>query len=264
MKNIAKGALLAVIACAATTLFSCQKNKMPPTGYTHDLGFSSDKLIKIGQEAIVYDSSALNDSFHYLNPPTNRVYIWTISPDSHCASLSGKSKNGIADIIFSCPGTYKVSAKIYDSLSKNLLGHTDTVQITVTAETLHQFEPALAGDSLIATSATAFMNSDTSQQFIVFVNFSTAKTYDYSSPYTQIDYTGSRINNGLNLIFSDSVRLNSYPLAWGYGTTGKVVEFIALDGFVLGEPSRLNYTWLGVTHSISITVINIYGQVVLN
>ena len=222
------------------------------TGFSDLLGSPTDKTIKVNQHIILYDSTTLTDSALYLNPPATWLYKWNITPADDQAVFTGAYQHGRAEVAFNQSGTYQVQADIYDSLGQRQLGHTNEATIRVTTDTLYQFQALQSDDQLIAYVGPAWPSgSDTS---VLAISFSTTKTYNYASPYTGIEVSG----NGYSLIFADSVKLLSFPFAYGYGVTAPVTEtlFFALTP---GTPMPLSITWLNKTWSGSVTVSNPNG-----
>ncbi len=142
--------LSAAILLLAT--YSCRKTSSNP-GDVHHLGLFYPSTIWINQAQQVYDSTTLKDSADFLHPPTNRIYEWLITPDNQAAVLGGSFKNGFADISFTRSGTYQITANIYDSSDHKLVGHTNSVIIAVTTDTLRPTEPVNPTDQLTITSS---------------------------------------------------------------------------------------------------------------
>jgi hypothetical protein len=191
----------------------------------------------------------LTDSGLYKHPPANKLYKWNITPADDQAAFTGAYQQGKAEIGFNRSGTYQVQADIYDSLGQHLFGHTNEATIRVTTDTLYQFQALQPDDQLIAYVGPSWPTApDTS---VLAIYFSTTKTYNYASPYTGFVLSGV----GYSLNFADSVELNSFPLAYGYGVTAPVTEqlFFALTS---GTPMPLSITWLNKTWSGSVTVNN--------
>jgi hypothetical protein len=213
------------------------------------LGSPTDKTIKVNQQIILYDSTTLTDSGLYLHPPANRLYKWTITPADDQAVFTGPYRQGRAEIVLNRSGTYQVQADIYDSLGQHQLGHTNEATIRVTTDTLYQFQALQPDDQLIAYLGTNWaIAPDTS---VLPIYFTTTKTYDYASPYTGFIISGV----GYSLNFADSVELNSFPLAYGYGVTAPVGEQLFFE-ITNGAPMPLSITWLNKTWSGSVMVSN--------
>ena len=82
----------------------------------------------------------------------------------------------------------------------------------------------------------------------------TSKQYDYYSPYAHLDYTSNHSTNQYSFIFLNTVSLNGYPFAVGYGIKENISGTIDLEGLTIGVPAALNITWLGTTYSGTVTL----------
>jgi len=219
----------------------------------NNLAFLAASKLKINQATIVYDSSgALRDSNSTPVTPPSRYYNWEIIPNNGCDSILGDTNRAMISVAFRCSGTYLITAKIYDSLTHNLLGSTDTTTITVISDTLHPVQPIRDDDTLNLRVGITGVNNE---RWISLILEST-KLYDGFSPYTQFDYTSSVTQNNYSFIISGAV-LTTYPFFPGVeGTTDKVVSWIDLKGMSYGVPSTVSITWLGRRYTIELTLLN--------
>ncbi len=243
------------------TIFACKKdtsslNNQSVSNDNLAFSFPSENKIRINQAVIVYDSSQIKDSIDFVLPTPNKYYEWEVMPNA-CDSITGNK--GITGFIFHCSGTYSVTAKIYDSLTHNLIGTTDTLEINVTTDTLHPTQEIKPDDVLNIQTGITKIYSDTSllpNEVNVYLNLLSTKTYDNYSPYLQFDYVSNINTNNYNYTFSD-IRLDTYPIAnVPYNATDKVNGWIDLKGLSYGVPANLSITWLGITYMGTITLLN--------
>ena len=248
MKKISFVVMLALIAGA------CRKQGVDNSD-THLLGFFSDRLIKIDQTAEIYDSTAFKDSIDFVRPPSNRTYVWHVSPDNGGAVWGGYFANGLATVAFSRPGIYQVNADIYDSSSHNLAAHTNTVSVQVGKDTLFPYYRIDPDDVLVIrpgffTTRSGAGPAVPGMQLIC----STTKTYDYSEPYLQLVNTSSVGNNDYSFVFSDSLRLATYPFTIGYNFQTPVQGVLEMPGFTAGMTAGIHIIWLGQRYSGTMTL----------
>jgi hypothetical protein len=231
----------------------CKKDQHNVNGPINGLNYQGDKTIKVNQEVTIIDSTAINDSALYNYPPGNRLYKWTIDPTDDHAVFSGAYTHGIANIIFNQPGNYQISAVIFDSLGQHQLGQTTAVLIQVLKDTLLPAVPLQPSDTLVFFANTYQLTPDS---FYVFLSYSTVKSYEYVWSHNGVIMTGN-VGPGISLTFSDSVTLNSFPFAYGYGTTGTPSGVIGVaGGFFNAAPAPLSITWLNKTYTGSMSVNN--------
>lgn len=256
--------LLVIVAVIALTTFACRKE----TTLLNDQNLNNDNLaflflaenkIKINQAITVYDSTLIRDSIDFVSPPSDKYYEWEIIPNNGCDSVRGDKNKGITSFIFYCSGTYLLTAKIYDSLTQNLIGTTDTLEINVTSDTLHPTQQIKENDILNIRPSIAKRYSDTSllpDEVWISLVISSTKHYDNYTPYINFDYTSNINANDYSYVFKD-VKLDSYPFAFGaYGTTDIVWGDIQMHGLSYGVPANLNITWLGTTYTGTVTLLN--------
>jgi hypothetical protein len=228
----------------------CKKDQHNVNGPMNTLTYQGDETIKVNQEVTVFDSTALHDSALFVYPPGNRLYKWTINPTDDHAVFSGAYTHGIANIIFNQPGNYQISAAIFDSLGQHQLAQTTAVSIQVLKDTLLPAVPLQPDDTLVFTVNTDLLTPDS---FYVFMSYNTVKSYPYISWHNGVTMTGN-VGPGISLVFSDSVTLNSFPFAYGYGTTGTPSGVIGAAGLSKAAPVPLSITWLNRTYSGTMSV----------
>jgi hypothetical protein len=152
-----------------------------------------------------------------------------------------------------------ITAKIFDSLTHNLIGSTDTLEINVTTDTLHPIQPIKQDDILNIQTGIVKVYSDKSlppDEVNVYLNLLSTESYESYSPYLQFDYISTVSPNNFNYVFSD-IKLTSYPFSPGtYDVTDKVYGWIDLKGLSYGTPANLSITWLGITYRGSLTLLN--------
>jgi hypothetical protein len=225
------------------------------------LAFIYGNQVRIDQACIIYDSLFIKDSTDFFFPPGGRLYEWKTIPDNGCGSLTGYYKNGLPTFIFHCAGTYGVTATIYDSLTKEQIGHTDTVYLTVSTEILQPFQAIQSDDTLTVAPwvikgyphATA-VSLGPAEPYIR-LTMATSKLYDYSYPYTTFDVTTTSSAGNYSFVFNKII-LPSYPFAIGGGNNKWVYGTIELKDLHPGTPAGISITWLGKTYTGSITLVN--------
>ncbi|HEY6899060.1 MAG TPA: hypothetical protein VI233_00395 [Puia sp.] len=236
---------LSLILTIALLICACKKHAAD-NSEIHLLGFQSDRSIKINQIAIVYDSTILKDSMSRFNPPTTRLYMWKISPDNGAATLGSAYNYGLATLSFSRSGSYQVMADIYDSLTRKLVAHTNTVTVQVGKDTLFPYYRVFPDDVLTIRPGPYNISNGQDFNFTgMQLIYSTTRSYVYSEPYLQPVYAVYRNNNSYSFIFSDSLRLMTYPFVWGYDSGSTVNGVLSLPGFTNGMTIDLNIVWLG-------------------
>jgi hypothetical protein len=211
--------------------------------------------IKVNQAIMIYDTTVFKYGSDSTSIYPNHVYKWTISPTDDSAVFSQNYQFGYAEIIFNHPNTYKISAQIYDSLGQRLISHTDTVSVTVTADSLHQYQAVYPDDTLLITMGAYAPGSQS-----VDLNMSTSKSYllgtwapsPVSGQATVFPIATSDISFGI--CFSDSVALATYPFAYNYGGYGPVTTTFLLGEFFVGVPAPFSITWLNKTYTGTITL----------
>jgi len=258
-KSIKK--LILPITLITIILFSCRKEAIQRNLGTDNLGFLTERIIKINQAVLIYDSTEITDSIDFVIPPTDKYYEWKVTPDNQCDSIVGSSNKGIVEFIFHCAGTYLVTANIFDSLTHNLIGNTDTAVVKVTTDTLYTAQHIYADDVLnmrpgIVKTWTAPHDPSNSPPDEIYIQLvlSTTKLYDYYTPYIQFDYTSNNNTSQYSYVFANAIRLNSYPFAFGYGVKDKVWGTIDLKGLTIGIPVTLSVTWLNITYTGTVTL----------
>ncbi len=242
---------LPVLIFAGLTMFSCKKHADDPPG-AHLLGFRSDRLIKINQIAIIYDSTAIRDSIDFIKPPTSRLYEWKITPETNAAVWGGSYKNGLGSVAFSRSGNYQVMANIYDSATHNFLARTNTETVRVGTDTLFP-SYSIYADDVLKISPGFFTESINGGPRTVGLQLicSTTRAYGF---YVDFQRTSSTGNNNYSFVFSDSLRLTTYPFTAGYNGTTQVQQALDLPGFTSGMTVSLNITWLNKVYSGTLTL----------
>jgi len=221
--------------------------------------FLAENKIRINQAITVYDSTLIRDSIDFVSPPSDKYYKWEVIPDNGCDSVQGDKNKGITSFVFHCSGTYLLTAKIYDSLTQNVIATTDTLEINVTSDTLHPTQPIKEDDILNIRMGIVKSYSNTSfppNEVWISLVLSSTKFYNNYTPYINFNYTSNINVNDYSYVFRD-VKLNSYPFAFGaYGTTDIVWGELDLHGLSYGVPANLSITWLGITYSGTVTLLN--------
>jgi hypothetical protein len=235
-------------------LFSCRKNNEPlPIHLLGTNGYGSTLMIH--QALIVYDSTAITDTGLYLHPPANRIYSWSVSPDSAGVRITGNYLNGEPEVSFNHSGVYMLSARILDPVSSREVAKTDSFVIVVTADTLYPEVALLQSDQLTLNTlipitpdtATAPESSSTINQFLL--QFVTTGGYPANSGIPcQVSQA-----NGVYIAFSDSATLPSYPfLYWGNGTV-PAVSGAFIQNFTVGSTQPFSVAWFNQTYTGAIS-----------
>jgi hypothetical protein len=241
--------LLAVFAGVG---LSCHKQAQPPASHLLGNFYQQNQGLFIGQAAEPYDSTALNDSLLIVQPPTDRIYRWIISPDSGAAVLGDDYLHGRAQLIFKAAGTYQVSAVIYDSATNKELARTNTMSFQVGPDTLYSQTPMAKNDQLsIGANGYSYTGGDNvPDDYQLGLSFTTTGTY-YSNDV--IPYTVST-DNGITISFSDSASLQGYPYYSGWA--GPIESFVTLPKIPVGTTEAFSVVWLGVTYTGAISRTN--------
>jgi hypothetical protein len=241
------------------SIMACKKDASSPAGI-NILKDYDQSVVKVGQRISFYDSTAIRDSIDFVDPPGNHLYVYTVKPDDHSVSFGGDYQKGIGTMLFSHAGTYDISAEILDSATHKRVGGTRSLVITVSTDTLHDAQAIDRSDSLTFYGIATY--KDGTGQPILELVMSTAKEYDYNQPYAGIDYKITPDAGGFSVLFSDSVRLYSYPYAPEGGIHSKVQEGILIP-YSPGTTQQLKITWLDKTYSGTFTTDN-NGKVRIN
>jgi len=246
-------------------VYSCQKQRdlREQNISKHLLETEDDSIIKKGQAVKIYDATALNDSESLVNPPNDKYYEWNVLPNDGCLSFWGAYKYGLASITFHCSGKYEIFANIYDSASKAMIATTDTLELDVTQDTLYSAQQIKSDDILNLRPGIVKVwrdphssTTDPPDEVYIQMIYSTTNEYEYNSAYNYITYAPSVGPNNYSFIFSDSVKLGSYPFSNGNGFFNPVQGAIDLKGLQSGIPANLAIGWLGKTYSGKVTLID--------
>jgi hypothetical protein len=230
------------------SLPACKKNQQSNPLQDELVSAWDQTTIKIGQEVILYDTTFLHDSLSFDAPPGSRLYKWSTSPDGEETFANQQYERGEAYLSFRLAGTYQISAAIYDSLGQHLIGHTNTLSIQVTSDTLQPAEPLQQNDTLIMHFTTSSIVGPA--PFLSF-SYQTAKAYPAGST---VDFRAA----GGNFVFHDSARLSSYPFITSSGPAAApiVSGTWQLGGMTPDTPFPLNIVWEGNSYSGSVTISN--------
>ncbi|MBS1661649.1 MAG: hypothetical protein JST68_11440 [Bacteroidetes bacterium] len=232
------------------TLLTCACHKSNDSN-EHLLGTRYDRLIKLNQATIIYDSTALRDSADFADPPTTRVYDWKISPNDGCSIFWGnKSINGIATISFRKSGVYRIAADIHDSLTNRLIAHTNTMTIQVSRDTLYT-DYGISPDDILKISPTLLSSKGGLYDGMQLV---CTTTRSYREPYLQLTYEKSIGTRSYSFTFSDRLHLFSFPFTTGYNNPMPGETVLELPGFTNGMTANLNIVWLGIPRTGTITL----------
>lgn len=154
-------------------------------------------------------------------------------------------------------------ATIFDSLTHNRIGNTETVEVKVTTDTLYPAQPIQEDDVLnikpgvVKTWTSPHDPSNNPPDEIdIQLGLQTSKLYDYYSPNTQLAYESIVSNNSYTFNFANAIKLISYPFAYGYSVRTKVDGGIDLKGLIVGVPAKFSITWLNIKYTGSVTLIN--------
>jgi hypothetical protein len=257
--------VLAVFACLL--FYSCQKDvdsKIQEDIRQHVLETEDETVIKVGQAIAINDGTALSDSASFVNPPTNRYYEWHILPNSGCVTVWGKYKYGKANITFNCSGRYQVSAAIYDSATRKKIATTDTMQIEVTKDTLQGSQPLHPTDVLWLQaqiskgwSDQAYATGSPADKIFLSFGGKTAESYEEFDWGNRVPVSYKQVGSYHTFVFSDSVKLSSYPFARYRSYFRPVNIALGLQQEIKpGIPVNLSITWLGSTYEGKLTLLD--------
>jgi hypothetical protein len=258
------------IAISFSSIFlSCNKNQGSPISFAtiNHLQYDAEYVVKIGQAINFYDRTALNDSLSYVQPPTERYYEWAVLPDNGCVTFWGDFKHGKPDVKFNCPGRYQIFGSLFDSASQTQIGKTDTLIIDVNNDTLRSSQTVKANDELSVTASLSktwydvqpsdpFPPTRPADEVSIALGLETNEGYEYNSYCIEIPVESSISNNNYSYIFSDSVKLITYPFAVGLGLFNKIQEGITIRGLQFGVPADLSIAWLRKIYTGKITLLS--------
>ncbi len=256
--------LMGILILISTIFISCKKNTNGDNKVISQMGYitqynSTDTNIKINQAVALFDSAAIMDSIDWIKPPTKNYYEWSVTPNNGCYTINGNKNLPIVKFQFLCAGIYRISANIYDSLSHELIGKTNTTQVYVSSDTLYPTQAIKLNDILmLRTNVTKTWNapnhtSSPPDNIYVQLMYKTTATYNYFR-YLQLQYKTNIDLNSYSYVFADSLRLISYPFAHGETSLFSAEGVIEFSGLTIGVPANLNITWLGKTYSGTLTL----------
>ena len=251
--------LLFFTAIVTFALGACRKessNAVLDTAHNNiRFAFMHHNRIKVNQAIAVYDSTFIKDSIDFVSPPTDKYYFWEVIPANGCDSVM--DNKGITGIAFKCSGTYFITAKIYDSVTQDLIATTDTLEINVTSDTLYPSQPVLANDTLQIQTGLAKSHSATGDEVWLYLNVRTTQMYINNNPNDDLDYTSNITAGSYSFVFSNEIRSNSYPFNWTpYDAAFDKSCWISIKNLSYGVPALLSITWLGITYTGTITLID--------
>lgn len=233
-------------------LCACRKQSDPvienSTTITH-LNIK-DITLKINQGMWFFDAdySSFPDSLYY---EPGKYFDWIVTPNTGCDSLVHNFFNpedGAGSIIamFHCSGNYQLSANIYDSITKELIGTTDTANITVSSDTLFETQPIQPNDVLNITPEYVSSSPFNSDSLDIAFQIQTTQIYKFTQP-TIINYTYKLEGDNCTYSFSN-LWLTSYPMLYYPETTNKVWTSIGIP-FYTDSVRYINFIWLGKKYS---------------
>ncbi len=251
--------LLLFTAIITFALGACRKessNAVLDTAHNNiRFAFMHHNRIKVNQAIAVYDSTFIKDSIDFVSPPTDKYYFWEVIPANGCDSVM--DNKGITGIAFKCSGTYFITAKIYDSVTQDLIATTDTLEINVTADTLYPVQQLKSNDTLQIQTGLAKSHSATRDEVWLYLNFGTTQKYLHHHPSEPMDYSSNITAGNYSFVFSNEIRLKSYPFCWiPYGAAFNMPGWIDIRNLSYGVPALLSITWLGITYTGTLTLLD--------
>ena len=237
------------IFTAAALFVACRKESLSATHYLADGEVS--RSVSIHQALFIYDSTALRDSLEFVDPPTGRLYRWTVLPDSMGVHITGDYLHGEPVISFDQSGVYDLSAKIYDSATNKLLAHTKTFTIDVTTDTLYPSSNIPVTDQLtISCYSYGHGTNDTAAlDYGFFLTMVTTNSYGAASVIPW-QLTSS---NGIRIAFADTTSLSTWPFN-PYGTANlPITTYISVQGIPVDNSEPFSVVWLDHTYSGTIS-----------
>jgi hypothetical protein len=255
VKQIFYPGIFASFFCALGILISCQKQANTPNTQEkelHKLRFESASSGKMNEAFSLYDSTVIYDSASYVNQPKNRIYEWHVMPNNECSQIVGNASWPFVELMFHCPGTYEISANIYDTITHSLVARTEVAKIFVSDETLMPKQKITPGDTLIINPfiRLGYPYNDTSE-FSFYLRLSISTSTVYNGNYS-LEYHSSYGSNHWAFDFSDSINLSTYPFGSAPGAAQWTIE---VSGLRFGIPTGLSFGWLGQTYQGSITLL---------
>lgn len=224
---------------------ACKKNAQQPT---HVLSNYTQTYTPWVHQAVgLYDSTALYDSLLFVQPPTNRIYEWTVLPDSTGVHFSDDYRHGRPAVSFDHSGDYRISATIYDSATNRELARTTWCSVHVTTDTLYPTTAIRKTDQLTITCCSfGTITANTSGLDTVFwLSYATMDNYPEWSTITY----GLTTINGITVSFSDSTSLSEYPWGLTYEPDEPADGNIYLQSIPVGSTQPFAVVWLDQTYS---------------
>ena len=260
--RIAKTSFIALLII----LCSCQKdpNVIEEDISKHLLETEYDRIVKKEQAINMYDATALDDSASFVNPPTDKYYQWNVVPDDGCLAFWGKYKYGLAHSYLSL---FRYLSDFCTYLrfcfQIRLIAATDTLEVEVTQDVLYSSQPIKSDDILNLRPSIAktwndphHPNTDPPDEVFLYLIYSTTEKYEYNAFEKYVEFAPSVGANNYSVIFSDSVKLGSYPFSNANGSFYTVHGRVDLRGLSLGVTANLTIGWLGKTYTGKVTLIN--------
>ena len=242
------------------TILSCQKHmnsgnrNNEPSNYLGILGYR--EILDINQAVHIYDSTKVDDSIEFFHPPTDAFYEWHVNPNNGCDSIIGNPNQAIVNFAFHCAGKFNISATIFDSLTRKEIGHTDTIEIVVTPDTLYPWQPLNPTDKLLVFPGSVSIGNPV-QAIELFLNMYTKESYEFgASSSLEAIYHSDSGNHTYSAVFTDRILLPNYPFVYGNEQKSWVRGGMELEGLPVGVTANLNITWQGFTYQGTIKWIN--------
>jgi hypothetical protein len=232
------------VILAAGILLSCKKNAIRPTHILAD--WSQNQTLMVHQAVALYDSTALNDSLLFVQPPTNRIYRWDVLPDSTGVHFTYDYLHGEPDISFDQSGVYRISARIYDSATNREVAETNVFTIGVTTDTLYPKTAIENSDQLgIHCCSVGYTTGDTATTDYFFqLTFTTSDSY---IGYSVIPFQISTAN-GILISFADSTTLQGFPLNFYSPVYQPIQTYVQLQYIPVGSTQPFSVEWLDQTY----------------
>jgi hypothetical protein len=255
MSNFSKRSLIAVIILN-TVLIACHKESNPSieNDITIDHLNIKDSGLKINQAAWFFDVDAspllstTDSSFRV----AGKYYEWRVISSNGCDSLisgtSFDSNEGVGSVVamFHCSGNYQLTANIYDSVTNDLIGTTDTANISVSSDTLFETQVIKPDDVLHITPTDVYQYGLNTDSSYIWLSLKTSALYNYSQP-TILNYLANNDNDNYTYSFMN-LRLTSYPFLYYPQITNTGWGSIELT-FYTDSIRYISIIWLGKKYS---------------
>lgn len=226
-----------LLAFTAIVFFAACKRSDSATNVGASGTLTVDKASAKKGEVATFTVANLN-----MGTSTLIAFSWVVTPVTGGASINYAPNSAL--ISFASAGTYSVTVNILDSLTKKLLGSTNSVTITVTSQSINPVVVIQTGDVL--NLQPVLSASDTGG---ISLKATSTMAYQYSNYNFSYDAAFTSNNYALNI---GGVMLPA-------GVSGAGAAGVANTTFYLGNLAAGTYpisiTWLGTAYTGSLSVV---------